>query len=404
VTVAHEGPKSGTDTALSLHASTASPSVSLQASALAGYSHGIQRAVAAGQTLAIAAQDSVWDPAGDQLGSASAGPFHELGDVHVEPALVNLAGRDLRPRGSSAQIDLDSVADTAGYTDLLGTSTVDGNGDGSPRPDAGALEYRHLPPRIVSISAPAGADAGTPLTFDSAVSDADGDHVQVRWDFGDGTGADTSSATHTYAALGSYQATLTATDEAGLTDRRTFTVMITAAPVGATGVPPAGTPAAGSPAKHRLQHHAGAHRAARHAEPDLRQASRATAPAPECQRSRDDLHRPQPSRQRTRHPSPGNHAQRARRQQCHRACTCAAPTPAPQGWPADPDDRRKRRSRASHLAPHAAAHAAAVATGDDQRRCQSIRSRPHRLAPISQWRSCLRRGRPTTRFPLVCWL
>jgi YVTN family beta-propeller protein len=46
-----------------------------------------------------------------------------------------------------------------------------------------------------------------------------------RWDFGDGTTQTTSSATtsHTYAALGSYTATLTVTDDAGCSTAQVFT-------------------------------------------------------------------------------------------------------------------------------------------------------------------------------------
>ena len=245
VTVAHEGPKSGSDTALLLQAANANRSATIADSALAGYTHGIERTVGAGFALALTIQNTVWDPAGDQLGPASAGTVHEVGDVHVEPTLVNLAGGDLRPRGSSAQIDLDTITDPAAYTDLNGTPTVDGNGDGVARPDAGALEYRHLAPTIDMVAAPAGGVAGTALAFSAGVSDADGDHVQARWDFGDGNSATTSSATHAYVSPGTYQGAITATDEAGLTDRRTFTV--TVGPAASTGGNPGGSTGAKPP-------------------------------------------------------------------------------------------------------------------------------------------------------------
>ena len=195
VTVAHEGPKSGSDTALSLQAANANRSATIQDSALAGYTHGIERTVCAGFALALTVENTVWDPAGDQLGGASAGAVHEVGDAHVEPALVNLPGGDLRPLGSSAQIGLDTLTDPAAYSDLNGTPTVDGNGDGVARPDAGALEYRHLAPTIDTVAAAAaGGIAGTPLAFNVTVSDADGDHVQ------DSRGNAGSSRAHRRAA------------------------------------------------------------------------------------------------------------------------------------------------------------------------------------------------------------
>jgi PKD domain len=250
VTVAHEGPKIGTDTALSLRAVTSNPSLGMLASALAGYTHGIQRTVTGGHTFSFASEQSVWDSAGDQLGGASAGAVHEVGDVHVEPALVNLAAGDLRPRGTSAQIDLDTVTDPSAYTDLVGTPTVDGNGDGTARPDAGALEYRRQAPTIDTIAPPAGGSAGTPLAFNAAVSDADGDHLQVRWDFGDGTAATDTAASHAYAAPGSYQGALTVANESGLSERRTFTVNISpGTPTGTmTGGAPGGTTGGTPPA------------------------------------------------------------------------------------------------------------------------------------------------------------
>jgi PKD domain len=270
VTVAHEGPEGGTDTALSLHAAAANPSLTFADSTLAGYTHGIVRTVSAAHTLAITAENNVWNPAGDQLGGASAGAVRELGDVHLEPALVNLAAGDLRPRGSSPQIDLDTTTDATTYTDLVGTPTVDGNGDGTAQPDAGALEYRRQAPTIDAIAIPTAGTAGTPVAFDTSVSDADGDQVQVRWDFGDGANAAGPASSHTYAAPGSFQGTLTATDEAGLTARRTFTVNVTpgartgntpgaptgntpGAPTGNTPGAPTGTPAGGHPPAPRVR-------------------------------------------------------------------------------------------------------------------------------------------------------
>ena len=121
--------------------------------------------------------------------------------------------------------------------------TVDGNGDGIARPDAGAPEYRRQASTIDTIATPDGGSAGTPLAFDSSVSDADGDHLQVRWDFGDGTTAATAASSHTYSAPGRYQGALTVANESGLTDRRTFTVNVTpGAPTGTTTGPTTGGP------------------------------------------------------------------------------------------------------------------------------------------------------------------
>lgn len=60
-------------------------------------------------------------------------------------------------------------------------------------------------------------------------SDPDGDALSYGWNFGDGSAAVTGkTASHTYAAAGSYQVTLTATDPDGLKDTATATVSVQA--------------------------------------------------------------------------------------------------------------------------------------------------------------------------------
>ncbi|MCW3818373.1 PKD domain-containing protein [Micromonospora sp. DR5-3] len=75
--------------------------------------------------------------------------------------------------------------------------------------------------------------AGLVCTFSGAGStDADGAIQDYRWDFGDGTGADTVSVpttSHAYPAAGTYPVTLTVTDDRGATG--TTTVQVTVAPV-----------------------------------------------------------------------------------------------------------------------------------------------------------------------------
>ncbi len=68
--------------------------------------------------------------------------------------------------------------------------------------------------------------AGYLSEFDaSGSSDPEGAIASYRWEFGDGQTETTSTptTTHTYAAVGPYTATLTATDEAGCSTTKTFT-------------------------------------------------------------------------------------------------------------------------------------------------------------------------------------
>jgi PKD domain len=227
VTVARSGAGNGSDSALSLLATAANGSARLQAVALAGYSHGITRTLT-GHTLDIFATDSVWDPSGDSLGGAAAGGFAELGNAHVAPPLVDLARGDFRPRGGSVLIDRDiHVERIAGlFADIDGHPAVDGDGNGSEIGDVGAFEYRRRAPQLDGLEAPTSGATGALLSFAGAASDPDGDPVQLKWEFGDGTIADGSQATHAYATPGAYQLKVTATDSVGLSASRQITITV----------------------------------------------------------------------------------------------------------------------------------------------------------------------------------
>lgn len=54
--------------------------------------------------------------------------------------------------------------------------------------------------------------AGDLLAFSAAATDADGDSLRYRWDFGDGTGAAGALVEHAYTSSGSYTAVVTVTD------------------------------------------------------------------------------------------------------------------------------------------------------------------------------------------------
>ncbi|WP_227133525.1 PKD domain-containing protein [Halorubellus salinus] len=82
------------------------------------------------------------------------------------------------------------------------------------------------PTANVSFSPPS-PYAGTLVTFDAADSvDVDGSITSYEWAFGDGTTAIGESVTHTYASTGTYQVTLTVTDDEGATSTTTRTVTV----------------------------------------------------------------------------------------------------------------------------------------------------------------------------------
>jgi immune inhibitor A len=84
-------------------------------------------------------------------------------------------------------------------------------------------------PTAVASADPKTAAAGQTVTFSAAGSfdDVDApDKLSYDWAFGDGTTASGAKATHAYAAKGTYEATLTVTDSAGLTGTATVSVTV----------------------------------------------------------------------------------------------------------------------------------------------------------------------------------
>lgn len=84
-----------------------------------------------------------------------------------------------------------------------------------------ALAHSPAPPPIAAFTAAPSAESGQQVAFDGAASTAPEAGVATyAWDFGDGTLATSgsSTATHAYAAAGSYTASLTVTSTAGCRD------------------------------------------------------------------------------------------------------------------------------------------------------------------------------------------
>lgn len=80
-------------------------------------------------------------------------------------------------------------------------------------------------PALAQCSAsPSTAGVGQTVNFSATVSGTR--PIEFAWDFGDGATANTLTATHQYSEIGTYTATLTATNEAG-SDTCTTTVVVT---------------------------------------------------------------------------------------------------------------------------------------------------------------------------------
>lgn len=103
--------------------------------------------------------------------------------------------------------------------------------------------YDAQAPALAAPAVGGEARAGKAMSFSASAGDRIDAAPAIRWDFGDGATADGASATHAYAAGGTYTVKATATDDAG--NASSATKVVTVAPAPATGAP--GGPGKGGP-------------------------------------------------------------------------------------------------------------------------------------------------------------
>ncbi len=93
----------------------------------------------------------------------------------------------------------------------------------------GAADPNQPPTGEISATA-----TGLDATYTARVTDPDGTIASYRWDFGDGSSGTGVTTTHRYAAAGTYQVTLTATDNQGASTTFTTRLTVTSATVPTT--------------------------------------------------------------------------------------------------------------------------------------------------------------------------
>lgn len=150
---------------------------------------------------------------------------------------------------SGATIATSNPTDTLGATisaNLVGGSyylRVDGVGKGdlsTGYSDYGSLgQYRvtgsfadtgAAPPVASFTATPTSGTAPVLASFDASLStDSDGSIVSYAWNFGDGSTASSVTASHSYGSAGTFIATLTVTDDQGLTGTASTSVTVNSA-------------------------------------------------------------------------------------------------------------------------------------------------------------------------------
>ncbi len=98
----------------------------------------------------------------------------------------------------------------------------------------------NIPPVAVVSSSSTVGDAPLQVLLDgSGSTDSDGTILSYKWDMGDGGTATGPTVTYAYTTAGSFNATLTVTDDGGLTDSISTPVIVREPPAGSNGnIPP----------------------------------------------------------------------------------------------------------------------------------------------------------------------
>lgn len=143
---------------------------------------------------------------------------NEGGNINADPLFVDAANGDYALQAGSPAID----AGTA-YFEWQGRVLVDLSADQyvGAAPDMGAFEFgdgggQNQPPVAVATASPTRGSAPLTVQFNSdGSSDPDGVITAYAWDFGDGGTSTEANPAYIYNNVGTYQATLTVTDDDG---------------------------------------------------------------------------------------------------------------------------------------------------------------------------------------------
>ena len=116
---------------------------------------------------------------------------------------------------------------TGDYTATLTVTDAAGNTDTAEIAITVTDPVGNRPPTVTAAAVPASGRAPLDVQLSATGTDPDGDALTYRWSFGDGS-ADAAGrrARHVYTRNGTFTATVTATDRAGLTDTDSVTITV----------------------------------------------------------------------------------------------------------------------------------------------------------------------------------
>lgn len=124
---------------------------------------------------------------------------------------------------------IDAVNSTQSSATIASPISVDGTSKTVNLVFNGTASYNNPPTAAMTASASSGT-APLAITFNgSGSTDSDGTVASYSWNFGDGTSATGSSVSKTFSTAGTYNVTLTVTDDDGANSTTSKTITVTAA-------------------------------------------------------------------------------------------------------------------------------------------------------------------------------
>jgi PKD repeat protein len=151
-----------------------------------------------------------------------------------DPASGSTNGDNSTGLGASVSVTLANgtytiLVDGVGFGDPLNTGYSDYGSVGFYQVSASYVGPDGQAPTASISATPTNGEIPLPVSFDgSASSDPEGATLTYAWNFGDGNSSTGVAPSHTYTTAGTYTATLTVTDDKGLSNTKSVTITASA--------------------------------------------------------------------------------------------------------------------------------------------------------------------------------